>query len=588
MKLAELKEPKDIWGKTAETLAPLAEEMRTAILKKAQAVGGHVGSNLGIIEPTLALHATLRAPFDKLIFDVSHDCYAHKMICGRARAWTDPAHYQNCSGFTSPQEEPDYDLFSIGHTSTSISLAGGMMVARSALGEKYHIACVIGDGALSGGMSFEGLDHVAELGGQLLIVVNDNDMSISENHGGIYTHLRKLREHNGKLGSPNYFETLGLHYSYVEEGNDIDVLIAAFSRALSDSVPHVVHIHTQKGLGFEPAQTHVEEWHYSAPFLEGATLPTNKHKGGYSDIAADHLIYKMKKDPLLHVVTAGVAGGLGFNKYLREQAGSQFIDVGIAEAHATALCVGIERAGGKAIFGTSATFMQRAFDQFLHDGALNQSRMVVLLYSGSAWGGTDVTHLGTFIGPALSTIPNVTYLNPTNIEELLEMLDWAIDEKSAPGPVVIAMPSRKPEHARYDVVPGFDYVMPAQICEEGERVMLFGLGDAFELCVEARKLLDARGISCALVNARSANVLDEELMVSLESGDYVVGVVEASSYEGGLAQKVAARLAPFGVRVLSFAIPTAFYDRFKIDDLLLEAGMRPEDIAEQIAAVLGA
>ena len=437
MYIEQINSPKDLKQLTAEQMTVLAGEIRQALLNRLSTCGGHIGPNLGMVEATIALHFVFDSPKDKLVFDVSHQCYTHKILTGRKEAFLDPAKYASVSGYTNPYES-EHDFFTIGHTSTSVSLACGLAKARDLKRDSENVIAVIGDGSLSGGEAYEGLSNAAEMGTNLIIVVNDNDMSIAENHGGLYGNLRQLRESKGEAPC-NFFKSLGLDYLYVDEGNDISALIAAFRQVKDASHPVVVHIHTQKGKGYAFAEQNREKYHWGGPFNLQTGEPKNRSTAeDYGDLTGRFLLEEMAKDPTLVAISSGTPTVLGFTPERRQQAGRQFVDVGIAEEHAVALASGIAANGGHPVYGVYSTFIQRCYDQLSQDLCINNNPAVIAVFAGTVNGMNDVTHLGFFDIPLIANIPNMVYLAPTCKEEYFAMMRWAIQQRE--HPVAVRVP----------------------------------------------------------------------------------------------------------------------------------------------------
>ena len=424
MLLEKIQSPKDVKVLSMPQLHELAQEIRDGILNRDSNIGGHVGPNLGIVETTIAMHYVFNCPEDKFVFDVSHQSYPHKMLTGRAFGYYDNNRFQEISGYSSPAESPEYDQFELGHTSTSISLASGLQKARDIKGTKENIVVLIGDGSLSGGEALEGLDEVGELGTGIIIIVNDNEMSIAENHGGLYKNLALLRETNGKAEC-NLFRAMGLDYEYVADGNDVETLIKTFQEVKDIDHPIVVHIHTEKGKGYAPAEQNKEPWHWSMPF----DIETGKPKiegGGedYGNMTAEYLLEEMKKDKHLVAVTSGTPTVAGFFKNRREEAGAQHVDVGIAEEQAVAMISGMAKGGIRPVYNVYSTFIQRTYDQIAQDLCINGNPAVINVFCASLYGMNDITHIGFYDIPMLSNIPNLVYLAPTCWEEYKAMMAW--------------------------------------------------------------------------------------------------------------------------------------------------------------------
>ena len=575
MNLTEIKSPADIRNMSLDQLHTLAGALRSALLKKLSVHGGHVGPNLGFLEPTIALHYVFDTPKDKIVFDVSHQTYVHKMLTGRIEAFLDPAHYDDVTGYTNPAESP-YDLFSIGHTSTAIGMASGLAKARDLAGGHERVVAVVGDGALSGGMAFEALDYAAELKSNFIVVVNDNQMSIAPNHGGLYDDLARLRETNG-TASQNIFRSLGFDYMYVPYGNDIASLIEAFEKVKDCDHPVVVHINTMKGEGYAPAERNKEAFHYSGPFDE-ATGDSPARPEWYTDIFAEHMLARMGADSRVAVITAGVPGAIGFGPGRRERAGKQFIDVGIAEEQAVSMSAGMAKAGARPVVTEPATFLQRSYDQISQDVAINGLNTVFVIFYGGVWGFNDETHLCFFDVPMISNIPGILFLEPTCREEYLAMLDWAIDR--AECPTVVRTPSGRVVSRRGDFG-SVDYATARyETVREGRGTAIIAAGDFLPLGLEAADALAAKGISATVINPRNVSRLDTATLDSLAGYDKII-TLEDNAVEGGFGQKVAAYMSGKGHKpsVHVLGLPTAFPDRFKASDLMRECGLTPEAIA---------
>lgn len=574
MKLSDIHSPADIRGLSLEQLTDLAAQLREVLLRKLSARGGHAGPNLGFLEPTIALHYVFDTPDDKIVFDVSHQTYVHKMLTGRMEAFLDPAHYNDVTGYTNPAESP-YDLFSVGHTSTSIGLASGLAKARDITGGHENVVAVIGDGSLSGGQAFEGLDFAGETATNFIVVVNDNQMSIAPNHGALYDNLALLRDTDG-TAECNYFKALGFDYVYVPYGNDLASLIKAFRSVKGSRRPVVVHINTMKGDGYAPAERHKEAFHYTAPF-DLATGDTPTPTEMYTDVFADHMLRRMAADRRVVTITAGVPGAIGFHPGRRAQAGDSFIDVGIAEEQAVSMASGLAKAGCKPVVAEPATFLQRAYDQLSQDVAINRSAATFVTFYGGVWGMNDATHLGFFDIPMISDIPGILVLAPTCREEYTAMLDYAIDRTD--GPVMVRTPwgrivSRPGQYAGLDyAAAGWETVRPG----DGE-IAIVGVGDFLPLALAAADLLEAGGLRPAVFNPRCVSRLDSGAIDALKAYRRVI-TLEDCSVDGGFGQKVATALSGSRPAVSVLGLPKEFPDRFKAADLLAGLGLTPEAIA---------
>ena len=591
MLLERITSPVDVKALEASELPALCQEIRSAILTSSASVGGHVGSNLGVVELTVALHRVFDSPVDKLVFDVSHQTYAHKMLTGRAGCYLDPKRYGTLSGFSNPGES-EHDLFSMGHTSTSVSLACGMAKARDLAGGHYDVVAVIGDGSLSGGLAFEGLDNLAELGSGVIIIVNDNGWSIAENHGGIYRNLADLRESKGACAC-NVFRALGLDYRFLADGNDEAAVEATLRELRGTDHPVVLHLCTVKGEGYAPAEADSEGWHHVGPFdlASGAHEPLRRSccdtNETYADITGEHLLRRMADNPAVVAISAATPYIMGFTPERRAAAGTQFVDVGITEEHAVTYATGLAQAGAKPVLGLYGVFMQRAYDEFWHDMCLNNAPAVALDFGSSVFGTTDATHLSFFDLALMQGLPNLRCLAPTCREEYLAMLDWAIDQ--ADRPVVIRVPGNGVA-SRPDLAPaiGADFDTPSyQVVRNGSDVAILALGSFFELGERVADTLAARHhIQATLVNPRFATELDEDCLRDLAARHRVVATLEDGILEGGWGEGIARFCGPLDVRTCCYGIRKGFPDRFVPQELLETNGITIENIINDLVSFL--
>ena len=581
MILENISGPQDLKKLTIEELHTLADETRTVLLEKISSHGGHSGPNLGMVEMTVALHHVFDSPVDKIIFDVSHQTYIHKMLTGRQKAFIDPKHYDDVSGYTNPKES-EHDLFTIGHTSTSLSLASGILHARDLKNEKSNVVAIIGDGALSGGMAYEGLNTIATLGTNAIIIINDNDQSIAKNpKGGIYTALESLRETKGQATN-NIFKALGYDYHYLEDGNNLEELISLFKEVKDIDHPVVLHIYTEKGKGFEPAERNHEKFHAGGPFsLEtGEYIKKGTVSQTYNGITSEYLTRKLNEDPLAVVINAGTPG-IVFNRKLREQLGSQFVDVGIAEEQAVTMTTGLAKNGAKSVWAVLSTFLQRTYDQLSHDMALNNQAGVVLVYSASINSMNDESHLGFFDIPFISHIPNFVYLAPVNKEEHLAMLEWAINQNE--HPVAIRVPVGSVVETGKEDKTDYSILNKNKVEKFGEQVAIFGVGNFYNLAEEVSEQLKLEhNIEATLVNPRFLTGLDKELLNSLKENHKLVVTVEDGIVEGGYGQTVASYLGNTELRVQNYGIDKKFYDRYNVEELMKENGLTVENIVKNV------
>lgn len=584
MYLEKITCPVDVKSLGGEELKSLAQEMRDALLKKLSIHGGHFGPNFGMVEATIALHYVFDSPKDKIVFDVSHQSYCHKMLTGRADAFLYEEKYDDVSGYSNP-DESEHDFFTIGHTSTSVSLASGMAKARDLNGETGNVVAVIGDGSLSGGEALEALDFAGEFDGNFIIVVNDNDMSIAENHGGIYKNLRQLRESNGECAC-NLFKAMGLDYVYVSEGNDIQKLIEAFEGVKDSEKPVVVHICTEKGLGYKRAEENKENWHWCMPFdpETGECKADLSGMDSYDDLTVSYLLEKMKKDVSVVGITSGTPAVFGFTKENRIKAGKQFVDVGIAEEHAVAMASGIAKNGGKPVYGVYSTFLQRTYDQIAQDVCINNSAVTFVVFSASVYGMNDVTHLGIYDIPMISNIPNLVYLAPTSVEEYFAMLEWAIEQNE--HPVAVRVPGNGVVHSDRIVRKDYSELNKFQMDKKGSRVAIVALGGAYQLGEEVIEKLANIGIDATLINPVFATGIDSEMLCSLEENHELVVTVEDGVLDGGFGEKISRFYGSHDMKVLNFGLKKEFPDRYDVSEYLKENHMTAEQICADIKSVI--
>lgn len=585
MLLEKITSPKDVKALSNAELHTLVDEARTALLEKVSHHGGHNGPNLGVVEMTVALHYVFNSPIDKFIFDVSHQSYIHKMLTGRQQAFTDPAHYDDVSGYTNPKES-DHDLFTVGHTSTSLSLASGVAKARDLKEETGNVVAVIGDGSLSGGLAYEGLNNIVETGTNTIVILNDNDQSIAENHGGVYRNLRALRESNGGA-SNNIFKAIGFDYHYLEAGNDLDALIALFEEVKDANHPVLLHIHTQKGHGFKFAEQNREKFHAGGPFsLETGEYKTfGAPKASYNSITTDFLKEKMKKDQKVVVVNAGTPM-LVFGKDERPALGKQFVDVGIAEEQAASMTAGLAKNGAKPVWAVFSTFMQRSYDQISHDLALNDLPGTILVYLASVNGMNDESHIGIFDIPMISHIPNLVYLAPTSKEEYLAMLDWSIEQTG--HPVAIRVPVGPLKETGVADSTDYSTLFKNEVTQVGSEVALMGLGNFYGLAqAVAATLAEQHGIHATVINPKFISGLDHALLDSLADNHKVVVTLEDGALDGGYGQTVAGYLGNSELLVQNYGLDKAFHDRYDAAELLAESGITVDNIVKNVLKSLG-
>ena len=581
MLLEKIQSPKDVKVLSMPQLHELAQEIRDGILNRDSNIGGHVGPNLGIVETTIAMHYVFNCPEDKFVFDVSHQSYPHKMLTGRAFGYYDNNRFQEISGYSSPAESPEYDQFELGHTSTSISLASGLQKARDIKGTKENIVVLIGDGSLSGGEALEGLDEVGELGTGIIIIVNDNEMSIAENHGGLYKNLALLRETNGKAEC-NLFRAMGLDYKYIADGNDVETLIKAFQEVKDINHPIVLHIHTEKGKGYAPAEQNKEPWHWSVPFDIETGKP--KAEGGgedYGNMTAEYLLEEMKKDKHLVAVTSGTPTVAGFFKARREEAGAQHVDVGIAEEQAVAMISGMAKGGIRPVYNVYSTFIQRTYDQIAQDLCINGNPAVINIFCASLYGMNDITHIGFYDIPMLSNIPNLVYLAPTCWEEYKAMLAWGIQQ--AAHPVAIRVPGSAVTHSNEQFDEDYSELNRFKMTHKGSKVAIVALGAFYGLGKQVAAMLkEQKGIDATLINPRYITGLDEEMLESLKADHEKVITLEDGALEGGFGEKIARFYGDSDMKTLCFGIKKGLYDRYDYAQLAKDNELTPEQIVARV------
>lgn len=585
MYIEKINQPTDVKNLNSEQLHVLADEMRQALLQKLSKHGGHFGPNLGMVEATIALHYVFNSPTDKIVYDVSHQSYPHKMLTGRKDAFLYEDKYDDVSGYSNP-DESDHDFFTIGHTSTSVSLACGLAKGRDLKGDSENIIAVIGDGSLSGGEALEGLDFASELNSNLIIVVNDNDMSIAENHGGLYKNLKQLRDTDGK-SECNLFKSMGLDYVFVKDGNDIDSLITAFEQVKDSTYPVVVHICTQKGKGYKIAEENKENWHYCGPFNLETGKSDMSQDGGedYSSMTADILLKKMKEDKTVVGITSATPTVFGFTEDKRKEAGSQFVDVGIAEETAVALASGIAKSGGKPVYGVYSTFIQRTYDQLSQDLCINNSPATILVYWASVYGMNDVTHLGIYDIPMMSNIPNLVYLAPTTKEEYLAMLDWSIEQND--HPVAIRVPISVVSDGK-KVTKDFSKLNEYEVTQNGSKIAIVALGSFYSVGAKTAEIIENKtGVKATLINPIYITGTDDKLLEQLKENHDIVITVEDGVLDGGFGEKIARFYGNSDVKVLNYGLKKEFLDRYNPEEIVKANRLTPEQIAEDVCGIIG-
>ena len=594
MYIEKIQSPVDLKGLDLKALQVVADETRRAVLNRVSKHGGHVGPNLGFVEATVALHYVFNAPKDKLVFDVSHQSYPHKVLTGRASGFLGNVDDMNAiSGYSSPAECPEYDNFEVGHTSTSISLATGLQKARDVMGTDENIIAIIGDGSLSGGEAFEGLSEASELGTGIIVVVNDNEMSIAENHGGIYKNLRALRESGGTC-EHNWFKAWGFEYKYLEEGNNIEKLIEVFRSVKDTDKPTVVHIHTEKGHGYAPAVKNKEAWHWGLPFnLEDGSRPVRNADGtmpevvaceDYAELFSDWMLREMKHDKTLIAVTAGTPTAAGFTPDKRKEAGKQHIDMGIAEEQAVAMISGMAKGGLHPVWTVYSTFVQRTYDQIAQDLCINANPAVINVVGGGVNSMNDITHICLFDIPMLCSIPGLIYLAPTTCEEYFAMMRWAIQQDQKP--IAIRTPSNGVVHTAEPVDAEYGYAPKYKVMHRGSKVAIIAAGSFYQKGENVVRLLADKGIDATLINPRYLNAVDVDVLNALKDDHQLVVTLEDGCKDGGFGERIASYYGTSQMKVLVGGIKKGLYDRYDVHELLANNRLLDEQIVEDVLGIV--
>ena len=579
--LEKINSPQDVKTLSLQEMNTLAQDIREAILNRVNTIGGHLGPDLGIAEATIAMHYVFDSPKDKFIFDVSHQIYPHKMLTGRKHGFVDSSRLQEISGYSNPKES-EHDHFVIGHTSTSVSLATGVAKARDLKGDNYNVIALIGDGSLSGGEAYEGFNNAAELDSNIIIIVNDNEMSIAPNYGGLYKNLAELRNTNGQAQN-NVFKAIGFDYYYVEEGNNTEKLIDVFKKVKDTNHPTVVHIHTLKGKGYEPAVVDKETYHWTTPgFLNNKEASVQAET--YNSITKDFLLDKKQKGEPVIAITAATPGVFEFNPEFRNKMGKNYTDVGIAEEHAIAYASGLAQNGAKPVLALMSSFVQRTYDQMSQDLALNNSPATVLIY----WGGisnADMTHLCTFDIPLISNIPNIVYLSPVSKEEYLAMLEWSYNQNE--HTVFIRVPAT--DVVSYETADNTDYsqLNKYKLVEKGEKVAIIAAGNFFGLGRQVKKEIKTQlNIDATLINPRFLTGVDFDMLETLKKDHSVVITLEDGELDGGFGEKITRFYGNSSMKVLNFGSKKEFTDRVPLEELYNRYHLTKELIVSDIKGIL--
>lgn len=573
--LNKIRSPKDLKKIPVADLPQLCSEIRQALIQKISLNGGHLAPNLGVVELTAAIHYVYNAPSDKIVFDVSHQTYVHKMLTGRAAAFIDPKHYHDVNGFSNPSESP-YDLFTLGHTSTALSLACGLAKARDLQKQKHCVVAIIGDGSLSGGQAYEALNNIAEQGGNIVIIVNDNEMSIAENHGGYYHNLEQLRATNGQAEN-NFFRALGLNYVYEPNGNDIQSLIKALTAIKDCTIPTVLHIHTIKGCGYKPAEKNPEKFHFTAPFDTTTGNHLSDHTiENYTQITSQYITEHQSRDHGLLMITAATPQAIGFNITCRQQADRQFVDVGIAEEHAVAFAAGAAKGGVRPIFAVQGSFLQRSFDQLHQDLALDNNPATLLVFGDHIHGMGGSTHNGFYDIVELGSIPNLLYLAPISKQIYLQMLDWAINQNER------SVAIRVPDKVIDDPLPRLKFSLGARIINRGTQIAIIAIGSAFPLAQEVSNKLQTKGINPTLIDPVCVSQLDEKLLTTIAKNHQLVITLEEGCLAGGFGQKVAAFYGDKNIKVHNFGFSQGLTKDFEPETFLTQNNFTADKITKYV------
>lgn len=579
MYLENINSPKDVKELKVSELKVLADETRAAVINKISNAGGHNGPNLGMVEMTVALHYVFDSPKDKIVFDVSHQCYPHKILTGRKEAFLDSAHFGDVTGYTNPLES-EHDMFTVGHTSTSVSLALGLAKGRDLQKAKGNVIAIIGDGSLSGGEALEGLDYAGEYDKNLIIILNDNDQSIAENHGGMYKTLKELRETDGKAAN-NLFKSFGLDYRYLDDGHDVSALVDLFKSVKDIDHPMVLHIHTIKGKGLPYAEKDRESWHAGGPFNVEDGSPKCAAQAA-DDPVFDSIKELLDTNPQAVVLNASTPMGLGMVKGVREEyvKRGQFIDVGIAEENMVAMSSGVAKSGATVVFGTFAPFFQRTYDQISHDLCLNDSPATMLVLQPGVYGMNSNTHIALCDIQLFAHIPNMIYLAPASKEEYFQMFRFATTQKA--HPVGIRVPANMVETGEKDTTDYSEY-NKNKVEQKGSKVALFAVGVLMPLAMQvAKKVKEETGLAITVVNPRFLSGLDEELLNELKKEHKAVITIEDGELMGGYGQNIASFYGNSDMKVLNYGISKAFHTDFNADELLKDHGISVENLANVI------
>ena len=582
MELTDIQIPSDLRDCSLTELEVIAQYIRNLIIHRTSHIGGHIGSSLGATDIIVALHHVFGLDDAQFIFDISHQSYAHKILTGRHEGFKNRDKFHTISGYSNP-DESTHDAFHLGHASTSLSLVCGLMIGRDLQHGTHPIIAMIGDGALSGGEAYEALNHLATMSSQCLIIINDNNQSIAENHGGLYKHLQQLRETNGE-SSNNIFKALGFSYRYVDDGNSLESLIHALKNCKDETIPTVLHIHTTKGYGYCKAISNPEGFHNPSGFDIDTGETKKRYTNSYESIVAKQLIETLDQNKAACIVTAATPGGFCLTKDIREKLGAQYIDVGIAEEHATTLLAGIAHNGGTPILPIYSTFLQRAYDQIINDLCINNSNALILVYRASIYGNKDMTHLGFNDITMLGNMPNLMYLAPTTVEELESSIRYGLEHHN--HPIAIRIPVGTPIN---DIAQSNTIDKPVtsyDITQSGNTIAIIGVGNFYHKAVElSHAIREATHMSPTIVKTLCISSLDTDTLNELTKDHHIVITLEDGELEGGYGQKIASYYGKTSMKVLNYGISKQFYDRYKPEDVLQQNHLDFEHILDDIRNV---
>ncbi|MBQ3514459.1 MAG: 1-deoxy-D-xylulose-5-phosphate synthase [Lachnospiraceae bacterium] len=612
--LEQIKEPNDIKKIKPDSYGLLAEEIRSFLLEHVSQSGGHLASNLGVVELTMALHLAMEFPNDKLIFDVGHQSYTHKILTGRKEQFVTLRQLDGMSGFPKTHESP-CDIFNTGHSSTSISAALGFAKARDIKGTKERIVAVIGDGALTGGMAFEALNNMANLKSNCVIVLNDNEMSISENVGamskylsdvrvgkaynefkvGVEKTLRKIPKVGDNLAKTvkrskdsikqlfvpgMFFEDMGITYVGPIDGHDIEGMVETFRDAFLLERPILVHVMTKKGKGYRYAEKYPSHFHGVEPFeIETGKTKATKKQPSYTGVFAKKMLDFGEKYPNLVAITAAMPDGTGLQKF-KEAFPERFFDVGIAEEHAVTFAAGLAAAGMKPVVAIYSSFLQRAYDQILHDVCLQNLPVVFAVDRSGLVGADGETHQGIFDTAYLNSIPNLTVLTPKNKPEMKAMLDFAMEFQA---PVAIKYPRGEASLVLSEQVDEICYGK-SEVIEQGEEVAILSVGNMMDTALGVQELLKEEGILPTLVNVRFIKPFDEELLMELTKKHSLIVTIEEVIHQGSFGQSVSSFYMEQGVKieVQNFDLGNQFIEQGKVEELRKRYGLEKHQITNEI------